>query len=184
MVVVWWVIISLRLLMSCRTSLVVTRPLLSSKPANSGFEYATAVASFPLRGLLLFRGTIGSKSSRVKSRAPLWMFVGEGSGPPVGGSAIGPELVPARHTITFYIAIVSTVPEVLTRFSLSVPSTASVGSSTVHLLSVTVLPEIGVTTYTLQLILEPYCQDPLVYIGILSGILIFPLVFQYSILQK
>jgi hypothetical protein len=108
MTVVWWVIISFRLLMSCRTSLVVTRPLLSSGPANSGFEYATAVASFPLRGLLLFRGTIVSKSSRVKSRAPLWMFVGEGSGPPVGGSAIGPGLVPARHTITFYIAIVST----------------------------------------------------------------------------
>ena len=97
--VVWCVIISFKLLMSCRISLVVTRPLLSSVYANSGFERAMVVTSSPWRGLLLFRGTIaGSKFSSVKISAPRWVFVGEGSGPPAGGSAIGPGLVPARYT--------------------------------------------------------------------------------------
>src|SRR5437879_1417632 len=46
--------------------------------------------------------TRGWKSSTEKLVMPSWVFVGEGSGPPVGGSAIGPGLAPARYT-TVYI---------------------------------------------------------------------------------
>jgi hypothetical protein len=80
--------------MSFHTSLVVIRPVLSDGAKAS-----------PLRVLLRDSGygslgTRGWKSSSEKLRLLSWVFVGGGSGPPAGGSAIGPGLAPVRHTTT------------------------------------------------------------------------------------
>jgi hypothetical protein len=54
--------------------------------------------------------TLGWKSL-IEKLVVSWVFVGVASGCPMGGSAIGPRSVPARHTTTFYIAIVSTTTQ-------------------------------------------------------------------------
>ncbi|CAG7957069.1 unnamed protein product [Penicillium nalgiovense] len=88
---------SFRVPMSFHTSLVVTRP-----------EFSDGTNASPLRvRLRLSVGdsgdpmlTLGWKSSTEKLVGVSWVFVGGGSGPPVGGSIVGPGLVPARHTTT------------------------------------------------------------------------------------
>ncbi|CAG8205819.1 unnamed protein product [Penicillium salamii] len=91
---VWWWMINFRLSMSFHTSLVVTRPVLS-----------TGVKAQSLRVLLRDSGsgsigTRGWKSSTEMLVGFSPVSVGGGSGPPVCGSTIGTRLAHARHTTT------------------------------------------------------------------------------------
>lgn len=98
-VVVQWRMTSFSVLISFHTSLVVIRPARSNRAKISPLQIR-----FQLSIVVL-----GSRSSSVKL-AVVYVFIGEVSGPPAGGSAISQGLVPApRVTLQFYIIRISTI---------------------------------------------------------------------------
>ena len=137
--------------MSFHTSLVVTRPV----PSEGVKASPLRVRLFGMRGMVPV--TLGWKSSTEKLVVDSWVFVGGGSGAPAGGSAIGPGLVPARYTtvILYRNSLNHNVSGLRSLVLLPVLYVSSEVYSVPVVVVVSVLPEIGVTTYTLRFLLEP-----------------------------
>lgn len=119
MTAVCWLMVSFRLLISCRTSWFVTRAVLCPTPANSGFERGVVVIPSPLRGLLLLRGRIeGSKRSSENDIVVPYVFVGGNSGAPARGSRHRSDVSSRSVHNHATISSITVCPSILRYFSI------------------------------------------------------------------